>query len=195
MKCLLIILIVFVIVVDSDTSKRLFLPQLPIGEYRVNVLGVIRCDSIQSNDQIKFNLYLSKTSANTSEIKGNITNSVPVDDSLDVEINMAVKDSIGGWKENAHIFKKSKACSSIKSFFGDSWTQITDSLGIYNATCPIPAGLYRGPGLNTDEHLFSNFPKKFFYGTYKMRVHYEKNNIVYGCITFVLEVKRPWETD
>ncbi|XP_060881515.1 uncharacterized protein LOC132952993 [Metopolophium dirhodum] len=195
MKCLLINLIVFVIVVNSDTIKRLFLPQLPIGEYRVNVLGVIRYDSIQSNGQIKFNLYLSKTSANISEIKGNITNSIPIDDSLNVEINMAVKDSIGGWKENAHIFKESKACSSIKSFFGDLWNRVTDSLGIYNTTCHIPVGFYRAPGLNTDKNLFSNFPKKFFYGTYKMRVHYEKNNIVYGCLTFVIEMKRLWETD
>jgi len=56
-------------------------------------------------------------------------------------------------------------------------------------------GIYRALGLKTDKNLFSNFPKKFFYGTYKMRLYYEKDNIVYGCITFVIEVKRPWETN
>jgi len=61
------------------------------GEYRVNVLAAIRCDSTQSNDPIKINFYLSKTSANTSEIKGNITNSVPIDDSLDVSLDIIIK--------------------------------------------------------------------------------------------------------
>lgn len=51
-------------------------------------------------------------------------------------------------------------------------------------------GSYRVLGLNTDKNFFSNFPKTFFYGTYKMRFHFE-NNIVYDCIHYVIEVKRP----
>ncbi|CAI6377325.1 unnamed protein product [Macrosiphum euphorbiae] len=139
MKCLLINLIVFVIVVNSDVGERLFLPHLPLGEYRVNFLGILRCDLKQSNEKIRFDHYLSKTSATTTEIKGNFTNTVPIDDSLNIEIDMAVKDSIGGWKENAHLFKTPKACSSIKSFFGDSWPGVADGLGMYNITgCPTP---------------------------------------------------------
>lgn len=51
---------------------------------------------------------------------------------------MAGKDSIGGWKDNAMVFQKLKACSSLKQLLGAVWTQIMDSVGIYNATCPIP---------------------------------------------------------
>ncbi|KAL5232687.1 hypothetical protein ACI65C_000097 [Semiaphis heraclei] len=135
MKCLLINLIVFVIVVDSDTSKRLFLPQLPIGEYRIKFLGILRCSS---NNKIQFNYYLSKTSTNTTEFKGNITYLEPFDDSLSIELNLAVKDSIGGWKDNAHIFKSPKACSSMKNYLGNSWNSIMEHLGFHNASCPIP---------------------------------------------------------
>jgi len=51
---------------------------------------------------------------------------------------MAVKDSIGGWKDNAFVFKEPKACSSLKKLLGKAWTQIMDGGGFYNATCPIP---------------------------------------------------------
>jgi len=51
---------------------------------------------------------------------------------------MAVKDSIGGWKENAHMYKSPKACSKLKWFLGDAWTPLMNGLGINNATCPIP---------------------------------------------------------
>jgi len=39
---------------------------------------------------------------------------------------MAVKDSIGGWKDNAFVFKQPKACSSLKNVLGAAWTQIMD---------------------------------------------------------------------
>lgn len=54
------------------------------GEYRTKYLGLTRCSSIQSLDKIIFNLYLSKTSINTTEVKGNITNCIAIDDSLNV---------------------------------------------------------------------------------------------------------------
>ena len=50
---------------------------------------------------------------------------------------MAVKDSIGGWKDNAHLFKTPRACSSIKSFFGDNWPRIAALVG-HPSSCPIP---------------------------------------------------------
>jgi len=55
---------------------------------------------------------------------------------------MAVKDSIGGWKENAFAYKSVKACSSLKFFLGNAWIPITEGQGIYNATCPIPVVWY-----------------------------------------------------
>ncbi|XP_026811187.1 uncharacterized protein LOC113552521 [Rhopalosiphum maidis] len=132
------------------------------GEYRINYLGLVRCVSMPN--KIVFNLYLSKNSANTTEIKGNITNYVPFDDSLNLELNMAVKDSIGGWKENAFIYKKSKGCSSLKILLGDTWSKIMEGGGAYNATCPLPLGFYNVSGVDTSIFALANFPKTFFYG-------------------------------
>ncbi|XP_025198741.1 uncharacterized protein LOC112597045 [Melanaphis sacchari] len=195
MKCFLINLIVFVIVVNSDTGKRLSLPQLPFGKYRLNFLAITRCDIVQTNNKIKYELYLSKKSANTTEIKGNVTNYVPFDDTLDLEFNLAVKDSIGGWKENAFVYKTPKACSSLKKFLGRAWTPVMASSGTYNATCPFAVGYYPVVGADTSVFMDSNFPKSFFYGTYKFRVIYSKKNEVYNCFTLIVEIKRPWETD
>ncbi|XP_026813979.1 uncharacterized protein LOC113554366 [Rhopalosiphum maidis] len=195
MKCLLINLIVFVTLVNSNISKRLSLPQLPFGMYRLNFLGVMRCDSFPTNNKLKYELYLSKKSANTTEIKGIVTNLIPLDDSIDLEFNLAVKDSIGGWKDNAFLYKTPKACSSLKKFLGPAWTPIMDSAGLYNATCPLPAGVYKVSGIDTGIFMTSGFPKSFFYGTYRFRLFYSKKNEVYGCFIIIIEIKRPWETE
>jgi len=55
-----------------------------------------------------------------------------------LEFDFAIKDSIGGWKEYALIYKSPKAYTMLKMFFGGAWTKILDGLGIYNITCPIP---------------------------------------------------------
>ncbi|XP_022174002.1 uncharacterized protein LOC111036316 [Myzus persicae] len=194
--CLLISLVFFIIVVNSGTRINLLLPQLPLGKYRLNFISIIpRCISIQSKNKILFDLYLSKKSAIIAEIKGNITNLIPVDDSLNLEFNLAIKDSTGDWKENAHVHKSTKSCSSLKMFFGNAWTPIMDNLGFLNATCPIPAGFYKMKGVDSELFNISNFPKTFFYGTYRFRFYYTKNNEVYGCFMIVIEIKRPWETD
>lgn len=52
---------------------------------------------------------------------------------------MSIKDSIGGWKDNAYNYKSSKGCTTFKNFMGKAWTPIMDGLGVKNATCPIPA--------------------------------------------------------
>ncbi|KAF0766097.1 Uncharacterized protein FWK35_00005067 [Aphis craccivora] len=184
-----------IILVNSEKYKSLFLPNLPFGEYRIHYLGLTRCISIQSRDGILFNLYLSKTSVNTTEVKGNITNYVEIDDFLNLEINMAVKDSIGGWKDNAFVFKEPKACSSLKKLLGKAWTQIMDGGGFYNATCPIPRGFYKVSGVDTAVFSSINFSKTFFYGSYKFRFFFTKNNEVYGCFVLVIELRRPWETN
>jgi len=49
------------------------------GAYRISYKAVLRC----SNPTI-LNWYLSKKSANTTEVKGNFTLLFPLDDSLDV---------------------------------------------------------------------------------------------------------------
>eukprot|EP00102_Acyrthosiphon_pisum_P023882 XP_016661092.1 PREDICTED: uncharacterized protein LOC107884113 [Acyrthosiphon pisum] len=157
---------------------------------------MLRCSNIKNmNEKITFNYHLNKTSVTTAEVTGNFTTTVPIDDSLTIEIDMAVKDSIGGWKDNAHLFKTPRACSSIKSFFGDNWPRIAALVG-HPSSCPIPRGTYTTPGITigADSNI-SQFPKRFFYGTYKMRFRYTKNKETYGCLIFVIEIKRPWETD
>ncbi|XP_060840905.1 LOW QUALITY PROTEIN: uncharacterized protein LOC132921741 [Rhopalosiphum padi] len=192
-KCLVISLIVFLIFANSDSYKPLFLPNLPFGEYRINYLGLVRCVSIPN--KIAFNLYLSKKTANTTEIKGNITNYIPFDDSFNFEFNMAIKDSIGGWKDNALLYKRPKACSSLKMFLGNVWAPIMESAGILNATCPIPVGFYKVSGIDTANFASSNVPKTFFYGVYKFRFFFTKKQEVYGCFILIIELKRSWETD
>ncbi|CAI6369477.1 unnamed protein product [Macrosiphum euphorbiae] len=195
MKCLLINLLVFVIAVNSETTRKpLFLPQLPVGEYKINVLALLRCGV--SNERFKFNYYLSKLSINTTEIKGNVTYYEPLDDTYTVEANLAVKDSVGGWKDNAHIFKTPNACSSLKMLAGKHFTSITEKLGMHNVkNCPIPAGCYVTAGVKHDSTFNGNLPKQFFYLTYKFRFQLTKNKVVYGCAISVVEVKRPWEND
>jgi len=60
------------------------------GEFRLNYLGALRCTSVQSNNKIIMNYYISKKSAHTTEIKGNLSNSIPIDDSLSVRIVIVV---------------------------------------------------------------------------------------------------------
>eukprot|EP00102_Acyrthosiphon_pisum_P020324 XP_016657534.1 PREDICTED: uncharacterized protein LOC107882908 [Acyrthosiphon pisum] len=157
------------------------------------MIALVRCEL--SANRFKFNYHLSKTSVNTAEIKGNATFIEPLDDSFNVEINMAVKDSVGGWRDNAHIFKTPKACSSMKMWAGKFWTILTENLGMHNMNCPIPAGRYMSSGMKLNSDLYANLPKQFFYGTYKFRFQLTKNKVVQGCATSVIEVKRPWETD
>jgi len=49
----------------------------------------------------------------------------------------AVKDSIGGWKDNALVYKSHKACSTLKFLFGNAWTPFMKGLGFKNTTCPL----------------------------------------------------------
>lgn len=50
---------------------------------------------------------------------------------------MAIKDSIGGWKNNAFLYKTPNGCSAFKNFMGNAWTPMMNDLGFKNATCPI----------------------------------------------------------
>lgn len=51
---------------------------------------------------------------------------------------MAVKDSIGGWKDNAFIYKAAKACSTLKNFMGPEWIPyIKHNFGFNDTNCPL----------------------------------------------------------
>lgn len=51
---------------------------------------------------------------------------------------MAVRDSIGGWKNNAVFVNLPNACSTIQNIMGKSWVKFLQSLGYPKAVCPIP---------------------------------------------------------
>lgn len=50
----------------------------------------------------------------------------------------AVKDSIGGWKDNEYNYKAPNACSILKFFLGKDWTRIVNDFGLINENCPYP---------------------------------------------------------
>lgn len=50
---------------------------------------------------------------------------------------MAIKDSVGGWRDNAHLLKSPKACSTLKSILGREWQLFIECLGIKSLNCPI----------------------------------------------------------
>jgi len=56
-------------------------------------------------------------------------------------------------------------------------------------------GTFISTGVNTSLFEKGNWPKIFFYGHYKFRFYYSKNNEIYGCIIFVIHIKRPWEIE
>lgn len=44
-------------------------------------------------------------------------------------MNFAIKDSIGGWKDNAFMYKSARACTTIKYLTGgDAWIPIIRAL-------------------------------------------------------------------
>lgn len=47
--------------------------------------AIVKCSTTREQD-VEFNLYLYKTSSNTSEVRGNITVKKPVDDSYKVSL-------------------------------------------------------------------------------------------------------------
>lgn len=55
---------------------------------------------------------------------------------------MAVKDSIGGWKDNAYVYSAYKACSQLKFFWGAEYQRYLQSHDIHNTTCPIAPVAY-----------------------------------------------------
>lgn len=50
---------------------------------------------------------------------------------------MAVKDSVGGFKDNAHVYRTPKACSSVKMFLGTYVKSVMETFGRQNLICPF----------------------------------------------------------
>ncbi|VVC24716.1 MD-2-related lipid-recognition domain [Cinara cedri] len=197
MKRLAMFLIIPVSCVVLKSANKNFFPNLPIGEYKVYPRAIIQCKRLVEH-VFEFNLYLNKISTNSSEVRGNFTFKKALDDSFQLKVNFAVKDSIGDWKDNYFFFQTRKACTSIKTICGNLSSMVLGSNSSYNGKdCPVPAGVYVSNGFDLTSFIDNaNVPKQFFYGTYKIRIEFvdKKNNQV-GCIIFIVVFKRPWETE
>ncbi|CAH1720396.1 unnamed protein product [Aphis gossypii] len=106
------------------------------------------------------------------------------------EVKMALRDSHGRWQENSFMQKWTKACTFIKYIAGKAWPEISFGLGFNTTKCPIPANFYYAPGMDISIIKKTNVPKSFLYGTYKLNVYYTRQNEIYGCQNYILEVKR-----
>ncbi|XP_050421328.1 uncharacterized protein LOC126833816 [Adelges cooleyi] len=184
--------IIYISTIIHAADKQYF-PNLPVGEYKLKFKAAYVCNA-SADYKIGFYLHLTKVSPTKTMLVGNITGRIVFDDSLTLHVNMAVMDKIGGWKDNAYIFSKDKACSTLKYFLGKQWPVLMDSLNMNDHNCPIKIRTDPMKGFDLTLIEDSNFPKQFFYGTYKFKLSYVdvKNQLV-GCVVFVVEIIRPWE--
>ncbi|XP_050441204.1 uncharacterized protein LOC126846104 [Adelges cooleyi] len=163
----------------SFTYHRVLRPNLPVGEYKLKYKAAHACNET-ANYLIDHKLYLYRVSQNRTELRGNITLKIPFDDTLFFDINMAVLSKIGGWKDNAYVYRTGKACSTLNFFMGPTWDEYM--------------GLYVMHGFDLSEVYRWRFPKEFFYGTYKFRLAYtDSKDVVVGCLYVIVDVLRPWE--
>ncbi|XP_060835152.1 uncharacterized protein LOC132918085 isoform X2 [Rhopalosiphum padi] len=99
------------------------------------------------NYKLKYNFYFSHKD-NKTTLFGNTTMHVPFDDTLFLEVKIAMKDAYGSWKENSLMHKWQNACSTLKQFAGNIWTASLYGLGINHTNCPLPTGFYIAPGID-----------------------------------------------
>ncbi|XP_050533131.1 uncharacterized protein LOC126901046 [Daktulosphaira vitifoliae] len=149
-------------------------PNLPVGKYKLKFNAASICN--ESIDYpINFNLKLSKTSPTKTLLIGNITMSISFDDILIFNMNMAVWSKIGGWKDNAYVYRNKNACSTLKYFLGNVWNTFVKNFK--NKDCPFLQGHYPINGFDLSLVEQANFPKEFFYGKYKLKVFYTDDKI------------------
>ncbi|XP_022164497.1 uncharacterized protein LOC111029688 [Myzus persicae] len=120
-------------------SQNLFMPNLPLGEYRSVIDRTYPCESTK-NQSFQYNVYLSKKSANVTELKGNVTFWMPLDDSYTLEVNVASWSLTGGWKPNSYVYITKNACSKMKFVLGNTWVSLMKAFNSPTYSCPMPAG-------------------------------------------------------
>ncbi|XP_022182516.1 uncharacterized protein LOC111042276 [Myzus persicae] len=184
----MLIKLIFLISSGSSDDLKLFSGS-PAGPYRLVIKQVSNCNPTQNN-KIQHNMYL-RHRANSTFIYGNTTLEIPFDDTFFLEIKMAFKDSYGIWRENVFMHKSPKACSTLKKLLGKAWNAIANGYGITKVDCPLLPGVYISPGMDASLFEKANFPKTFFYGTYKFKMYQLRENEIFGCQNFVVGFKRP----
>uniref|UniRef100_A0A2S2QTX6 MD-2-related lipid-recognition domain-containing protein n=1 Tax=Sipha flava TaxID=143950 RepID=A0A2S2QTX6_9HEMI len=174
-------------------SQKSFLPNLPAGEYRIVYDAVYNC-KYSKNNLVEVNLYFSKKSNNMTEVKGNFTLHIPVDDDLNLEVNFSSWSLRGGWVKNSFVQNFDKMCTNLKMLAGKAWSPFVEAFHVPTNKCPIPKGTYTTKGIDVRVVDGNNFPKVFFYGKYKLEMKIKfKNNTLVGCEALEIRVVRPWE--
>ncbi|XP_027851461.2 uncharacterized protein LOC114130649 [Aphis gossypii] len=157
--------------------------------------AIYQCSEEPKDLPLKANLYLSKKSSNTTEIRGNFTFEIPFDDSLIFDVNFASWSLTGGWKPNSLVYVTKNACSKLKSILGNSWYSFLKATNSTITNCPLSKGIYTLSGYDTSLLNDNNFPKVYFYGKYKYVGKIKnQNNKVVGCKAAELSFVRPWES-
>ncbi|XP_022170331.1 uncharacterized protein LOC111033738 [Myzus persicae] len=189
MKLSVIFVLIFVSCVKPQLKNKP-LPKLTplIGEYRAEFKNMYNCNPTKEN-KINTNYYLNKMSDGSMEVKGNISLSIPFDDNLSVGANAATRGADGNWKNNAYIFHAERGYTTTKNFFSNI---DTSGLG-FNLKSPIPVGVHIATGFNASDLENINYiPKKFAYGSYKIRVFLtDKKNQHFGCLETIVQLKPP----
>ncbi|CAH1731482.1 unnamed protein product [Aphis gossypii] len=184
---------VFVVIafLSLSNSKSNFMPNLPLGEYRIVFEKFYSCES---TNVFQNNLYFSKKSLSETELKGNYTYLLPLDDTYTFDLNVASWGSIGGWKPNSIVYIAKNACSSFKKVLGNVWYTIIKAFNVTSNNCPIQAGTYMTKGIDLKELDNLNMPKVYFYGKYKVtyKIRNEEKDVL-GCIVLEITLIRPWE--
>ncbi|XP_022180187.1 uncharacterized protein LOC111040561 [Myzus persicae] len=177
----------------STKSQDRFMPNLPLGEYRTVFEKIYSCETA-ANLSIKFNVHVNKKTLSVTELKGNLTYLIPLDDTLSLDINVASWGLTGGWKPNSLVYLAKDACSNTKKILGNSWNSILKSFNVGPVSCPVAAGTYVTSGFNLKELEDHNFPKVYFYGKYKMFLKLKNNEQkLLSCTVVELSLIRPWE--
>jgi len=76
-------------IIYDTIVKQIYLLFSLQGEYRVIFEKIYPCEST-ANHSIKFNLYMNKKTSSITELKGNVTYLIPLDDSLTVSIVLPI---------------------------------------------------------------------------------------------------------
>lgn len=59
-----------------------------------------------------------------------------------LDINLASWSSIGGWKENAAVYKTDNACKNLKMVLGTFWGAVKKAYNFSTENCPLPTVTY-----------------------------------------------------
>ncbi|XP_041986165.1 uncharacterized protein LOC121738275 [Aricia agestis] len=128
-------------------------------------------------DQKKYNrtVYIWEISMDTEYL---------VDDTLTVEVNLAVKKQ-GGYKQGAFYMYK-PLCEALKTMIGDIYKEfLTKAAGVDD--CPVPPGSYTMKDFHFDN---SEFTIPQLYGEYEMTSYIYKDEQRISCLRAYYELAR-----